>query len=408
MTAYNTHILDNGLRIIHLHSASPVVYLGYEIKVGTRDELPTEEGIAHLCEHATFKGTVRRTSIQILKYLDKVGGDINAFTNKEDTVYHAAVLKEHTPRAIDLLTDIVFNSTYPQNEIEKEIKVVCDEIESYNDSPADLIYDEFENLIFEHHPLGHSILGNANQLSTYTTEHVSRFTRRYYTPGNAVFFVYGDVDFKAIIRMLQKATSGLNSTHYIMSKQQEIPIYNPREVTREINSHQAHVMIGNRAYGVHNDKRIALYLLNNILGGIGMSNRLNIALRERHGLVYTVESSMVSYADTGVWAIYFGCDPTNIATCKRLIRKELEGFMNKLLGTNMLNTAKEQIKGQIGIGCDNRESFAIDFAKSYLHYGWEKDIPTLFRRIDDVTPEQIQTVAQEIFAPESLTTLTFR
>ena len=201
---YNTATLPNGLRIIHLPSTSPVVYCGYQIAAGTRHEQPGEEGLAHFCEHVTFKGTERRNAMQIINGLEAFGGELNAYTNKEDTTFYAAVHRDHLRRAVDLLTDIVFHSTYPQAEIDKEIEVICDEIESYNDSPAELIYDEFENILFEGHPLGHNILGQAEQLRTYTTDDALRFTRRHYRPENTVFFIYGDVEFSQIVRILKK------------------------------------------------------------------------------------------------------------------------------------------------------------------------------------------------------------
>lgn len=415
---YNTHILSNGLRIIHLPSTSGVLYCGYEINVGTRNEKKGEEGMAHFCEHATFKGTERRKAINIINSLEKVGGDINAFTNKEDTVYYAAILKEHAAKAVDLLTDIVFHSRYPQNEIEKEIEVICDEIESYNDSPAELIYDEFENTIFEGHPLGHNILGKAERLRSYKSEDALSFTRRYYRPENSIFFAYGDISFKRLVRMVEKATSDFPDAEPAIRKNEEdnndvkakdrITDYEPRKIVRNKGTHQAHVMIGNRAYSVHDKRRMTLYLLNNMIGGPGMNARLNISLRERHGLVYTVESSMASYSDTGVWCIYFGCDPNDVNKCIKLVRRELDKVIKKPLSTNQLNAAKRQIKGQIGVACDNRESFALDFGKSFLHYGWEKDITSLFKHIDDITPEQIQEVAKEIFPAEKLTTLVFK
>ena len=228
---YNTHTLENGLRIIHLLSDSQVVYCGYQVAAGTRDELPEEEGLAHFCEHMTFKGTERRNALQVINALEQLGGDLNAFTNKEDTTFYAAIQKEHINKAVDLLTDIVFHSTYPQHEIDKEVEVICDEIESYNDSPAELIYDEFENILFEGHPLGHNILGKAEQLRTYTTEDALRFTRRYYRPDNAIFFAYGDVDFERLVKtvdsvewadMITKQTRKLRhkvitSAHYPLS-----------------------------------------------------------------------------------------------------------------------------------------------------------------------------------------------
>ena len=416
---YNTHTLSNGLRIIHLPSPSPVVYCGYAVAAGTRDEQKgREEGMAHFCEHMTFKGTEHRTSMKILGYLESVGGDLNAFTNKEETVYHAAVLKDNIDRAVDLLTDIVFHSTYPQAEIDKEVEVIVDEIESYNDSPAELVYDLFENAIYNGHPLGHNILGTAEQLRTYTTEDALRFTRRYYRPDNSVFFAYGDVDFGKLVRLLERANAVAADSSQQQSSAEgpaidvnkeksamSLPPYVAQHINHHMDTHLAHVMLGNRAYDVHDNRRIALYLLNNILGGPGMNARLNISLRERHAFVYTVESMMQSYSDTGLWAVYFGCDPKNVDKCLRLIRHELDKVMEKPLSEAQLHAAKKQIRGQIGIACDSRESFALDFAKGFLHYGWKKDVTALCDHIDALTAEDLQRVAQETFAEESLTKL---
>lgn len=418
---YNTHTLSNGLRIIQLPSASPVVYCGYAVAAGTRDEQPGHEGMAHFCEHITFKGTERSSSMKILGYLESVGGDLNAFTNKEETVYHAAVLRDNIDRAVDLLTDIVFHSTYPQAEIDKEVEVIVDEIESYNDSPAELIYDLFENAIFKGHPLGHNILGSADVLRTYTTEDALQFTHRLYRPDNAVFFAYGDISFDKLVRLLEKAhDTGCSASNATASTIQTEPLslrdttpsamppYTPQTIEHHMDTHLAHVMLGTRAYDVHDPHRIALYLLNNILGGPGMNARLNISLRERNALVYTVESMMQSYSDTGLWAIYFGCDPRNTSKCLRLIRRELDRVMQHPLSESALNAAKKQIRGQIGIACDARESFALDFAKTYLHYGWKKDVTALCNRIDALTVADLQQVAQETFAEEGMTRLVIR
>ena len=422
---YNTHTLANGLRIIHLPSAQPVVYCGYAVGAGTRDEeLGREEGMAHFCEHITFKGTERRSSMQILGHLESVGGDLNAFTNKEETVYHAAVLKENIDRAVDLLTDIVFHSTYPQAEIDKEVEVIVDEIESYNDSPAELVYDLFENAVFGGHPLGHNILGTAEKLRRYTTADALRFTRRYYRPENSVFFAYGDVDFHKLVRLLERANANVAAVS--LPPQQSaisdnsccgggkdtaaalLPPYVAQHIEHHMDTHLAHVMLGTRAYDVHDERRIALYLLNNILGGPGMTARLNVSLRERNALVYTVESMAQSYSDTGLWAVYFGCDPKNVKRCLRLIRRELDKVMQRPLSDAQLRAAKRQIRGQIGIACDSRESFALDFAKSYLHYGWRKDVTALCERIDALTAADLQRVAQDLFAEERLTTLVIK
>ena len=420
---YNTYTLDNGLRIIHLPSDSKVVYCGYQINAGTRNEEPGEEGLAHFCEHVTFKGTERRKAWHILNCLESVGGDLNAYTNKEGTVYYSAILKEHIARAVDLLTDIVFHSVYPQAEIDKEVEVICDEIESYNDSPAELIYDEFENIIFKGSPLGHNILGTAEQVRSFKTEDALRFTRKLYRPNNAIFFAYGDIDFKKLLRLLKKsflseerrvksekfnspeAQAQFNIQHSTFNTQHS---FEGQTIVIQKNTHQAHVMIGTRAYDVNDSRRMPLYLLNNMLGGPGMNAKLNLALREHNGLVYTVESTMVAYGDTGIWSIYFGCDEHDVKRCLRLVRKELDKFMQKPLSEAQLKAAKKQIKGQVGVACDNRENFALDFGKSFLHYGWEKNVDRLYEQVDEITAEQIQAVAQELFDKDRLTTLIFR
>ena len=427
---YNTYTLDNGLRIIHLPSDSKVVYCGYQINAGTRNEEPGEEGLAHFCEHVTFKGTERRKAWHILNCLESVGGDLNAYTNKEGTVYYSAILKEHIARAVDLLSDIVFHSVYPQAEIDKEVEVICDEIESYNDSPAELIYDEFENILFKGSPLGHNILGTAEQVRSFTTEDALRFTRKLYRPDNAIFFAYGDIDFKKLVKLLKTLNFEHGTLNFMNSKTSETPTaemeaddanhkvqsskFNVQSkvegqtIVMQKNTHQAHVMIGTRAYDVNDDRRMPLYLLNNMLGGPGMNAKLNLALREHNGLVYTVESTMVAYGGTGTWSIYFGCDEHDVKRCLRLVRKELDKFMQKPLSDAQLKAAKKQIKGQIGVACDNRENFALDFGKSFLHYGWEKNVDRLYEQVDEITAAQIQAVAQELFDKDRLTTLIFK
>ncbi len=406
---YNTETLANGLRVIHLWSPSPVVYCGYEICAGTRNETADREGIAHFCEHMSFKGTARRTAMQVINRLETVGGELNAYTNKEDTVYYSAILREHLARAVDLLTDMVFRSTYPQHEIDKEVEVICDEIESYNDSPAELIYDDFENAVFAGHSLGHNILGSGGTLRTYTTADALAFTGRYYRPENAVFFVSGDVDFSRVVKLLERATADFPPAAPLIDAQpkETMPEYLPRTIRHDKGTHQAHVMVGNRGFSVHDDRRMPLYLLNNILGGPGMNARLNVSLRERNALVYTVESSMVCYSDTGLWSVYFGCDPKDADRCLRLVRRELDRVMQHRLTDAQLRAAKRQIKGQIGVACDNRESFALDFGKTFLHYGWKKNVQKLMEDIDAITAVQIQCVAQELFAPDRLTTLIY-
>ena len=407
MTKYNVTTLANGLRVIHLPSASPVVYCGIGINAGARHEAPGEEGLAHFCEHTTFKGTHRRSALQILNCLESVGGDLNAFTNKEDTVFYAAIQREHFSRAVDLLCDIVFCSEYPQHEIEREIDVICDEIESYNDSPAELIYDEFENLIFRGHPLGHNILGTRQQVQQFTSLDARRFTQRYYHPDNVIFFVYGDIDFDRMVKMLERRVNNeriVESSLVLCGPSSVIP--QPSDIKPQTSHHQAHVMLGVQTFSYDDPRRMPLFLLNNMLGGPGMNARLNLSLRERHGLVYTVESSQVSYSDTGCWSVYFGCDHHDVKRCLRLVHRELDRLVQHPLSERQLQAAKRQLKGQLAIACDNREQFALDFAKHFLHYGRERSIDELLQHIEAITPAQIQDVAQELFAPDKLQLLT--
>ena len=401
----NIATLPNGLRIIHLPSPSSVVYCGIGIAAGSRHEEPGEEGVAHFCEHMSFKGTRNRSAIQILNCLESVGGDLNAFTNKEDTTFYAAVQKEHFSRAVDLLTDIVFCSQYPQHEVEHEVDVICDEIESYNDTPAELIYDVFENQLFQGHPLGHNILGTREQVQHFTTQHAFHFTNRYYRPDNAIFFVYGDVNFSRLVKSLEVRSEKLEVREY--SSPQNLPqdisrTPHPSPLTSTPSHHQAHVMLGCQSFGYDDKRRMPLFLLNNILGGPCMNARLNLKLREQYGLVYTVESSMASYSDTGVWSVYFGCDHHDIKRCIRLVNRELDRMMQAPLSARQLASAKRQLKGQLTIAVDNREQFALDMAKHFLHYGKERSLDEMIAQIDDITAIQIQDVAQQLFAPEHM------
>jgi predicted Zn-dependent peptidase len=414
MSKYNTLTLSNGLRIIHLPSDSQVVYCGIAVKAGTRHERVDggigEEGLAHFCEHLSFKGTERRTSVQIINSIEGLGGELNAFTNKEDTVFYCAIQDKHMKKAVDVLCDIVFHSTYPQNEVEKEREVVCDEIESYEDSPAELIFDEIENILFEGHPLGHNILGTSEQVRRYTSEDAKRFTARYYRPDNCVFFASGNVDFKHLATWLRTCCGEKPDLLEIPEDPEilEIPKNKPEKLfIRHRGTHQAHVIMGARAYAAEDPRRWALYLLNNIIGGPGLNSRLNLSLRERNGLVYSVESSMVCYGDTGCWCTYFGCDPHDVKRCCRLVRLELDRLIKTPLSASQLLKAKQQLQGQLAIASDSREQFALDFAKNFLHQGKERDLSDIMRHIDSLTPQDLQQVAREIFDSEHITTLIY-
>lgn len=405
---YITSVLPNGLRTIHLPADSPVVYLGYQIAAGSRNEQPGEEGLAHFCEHTTFKGTKRRSSWNILNCLESVGGSLNAYTTKECTVFYAAVPADYVRRAVDLLTDMVFHSVYPQKEIDKEKEVICDEIESYNDSPSDLIYDDFENILFKSHPIGHNILGTTERVRSFTSNDALRFTQHFYRPENMVFFMYGGKKIPPlpIDTAIQREPLIPESSVSSDFENDEVA-----HIIRKRGTHQAHVMIGSRSYSGHDSllrDRMSLYLLNNILGGRGMNARLNIVLREHRGLVYTVESSMMTYGDTGLWCTYLGCDEMDVKRCLSLVKRELDKVRDTPLTPHKLLSAKKQLRGQLTIDCDNRENFALDFGSVFLFHNKMRDLEALFRDIDAVNVEDIQRVAQQIFNPERLTTLIYK
>lgn len=401
--------LPSGLRIILAPSATDVVYAGIAVATGTRHELDSESGMAHLVEHMTFKGTRHLSSVQILNRMESVGGDLNAYTGKEETIYYATFLRQHLRRAIPLLLDIVFGSTYPQEELEKEREVVIDEIESYNDSPAELIYDDFEALLFPNHPLGRNILGDAERLRQYTSADLQSFVRRTYRPDRAVLFVKG----KVAIEEIQK----LISSHKAYEPSEPYKAYEPYEAHTPHSSqesilsrhcHQAHVMLGARAYSATDPRYIGLFLLNNLLGGPAMNSRLSLALRERTGLVYTVESNLTAYTDTGVWSVYFGCDHADVRRCLRLVHRELLRLCDAPLSPRTLATAKRQLKGQMGIGADNFENAALGLAKYYLHTGRALTLQQRYAEIDALTAQQLHDIAREVMDPNHLTTLIYQ
>ncbi len=431
----NSLTLDNGLRVAYAPSPTNTVYLGLALDAGTRDETNEESGMAHFAEHLSFKGTDRRTSRQIITYMESVGGDLNAFTGKEETVYYCTCQKEHFHRAMDILFDVVFHSQYPQEEMDKEVEVVIDEIESYNDSPSELIYDDFEAMLFQGHPLGRNILGDADRLRTYKTKDVLNYTHRLYVPSNAVLFVYGNVSEKEIMKQIKHALptdEGPNgpqdpppypSTREGSGYNRLVPTsaghYTPSPCGRvgegsgvrriiHKDTHQAHIMMGAHAFGGNHPKHLALFLANNILGGPGLSSRLNLALREKRGLVYTVESTLTTYTDTGVWAIYFGCDHHDAEKCKRIVKKELQLLCDAPLSGKALAAAKRQLIGQIALSYDNFESVAIGMGKRMLHYGRTQTKEKMIERIQALTAEQVWDAAKEVFNPENLTILEYR
>lgn len=406
--------LPCGLRVIHEPSISQVLYCGYVVCAGTRHEDAADAGMAHFIEHISFKGTQRRRACHITNGLERVGGDLNAYTTKQETVYYATVLKDDFKRAADLLTDIVFHSTYPQAEIDKEVEVICDEIDSYKDSPSEIIFDEFEAMMYPGQPLGRDILGNAERLHEYTTADARRFAQRYYRPGNAAFYVYGDVPFTQIVRTLEKLLPASDFAEMPGFIGENVPFSAPHPTTTanewvvEKSTHQAHVLVGGPTFGGTDPRRFAMVLLNNMLGGPGMNSRLNVSLREKAGLVYSIDAYLNTYPDTGFWNVYFGCDAHDVARCRRLLLRELRRFIEDSLSPVQLAAAKKQLRGQIGISTDASEGYALALGKTFAHYNRHRDIQALYRHIDAVTAEEVQRVAAEVYDENRLTTLIYR
>lgn len=393
---YISHTLPNGLRLVHYPSDSPVAYCGFAINAGTRDELPGEHGLAHFVEHMLFKGTEKRRAWHILNRMETVGGELNAFTTKEETFVYSVFLEEHFKRAFELQADLILHSKFPLRELEKETDVIKDEINAYKDSPSELIFDDFENLLFSNHSLGHNILGDEDSLEKFSADAGLGFMRRFYTARNMVFFSMGRVKFDNIVRWAEILMEESPQHEVELNRLPPEPLA-PSVVRFKKETHQSHVIIGSRSYSMFNDKRMPLFLLNNIIGGPGMNSRLNVVLREKNGLVYTVESNVTSYTDTGVASIYFGTDPKNKQKAIRLIERELDAFCQHLLPQKTLDNAKKQLKGQLGISTDNRESLFLALGKSFLHYNEYDSLPETFELIDAISSEDIRTVACEVY-----------
>lgn len=403
---YQTYTLPNGLQLIYKPDPTAVAYCGMVINAGSRDEMAHEEGMAHFVEHMLFKGTEKRRSAHIINRLENVGGELNAFTSKEETVVYAIVLNEYLERAVELIADVTLHSVFPQKEINKEVEVILDEIDSYRDSPSELIYDDFEELLFTNHALGHHILGKPELLEKYTTDDAVKFVSRMYQPERMVFFVTGDVSFAKLTRWAEKYFQFDNRTDDNTKRivpTEYVPV--KKEVIK--NTHQVHVAIGNRAYDMYHPDRLGMYLLNNILGGPGMSSMLNFSLREKNGLVYTVDSSYQPFSDTGLWCVYFGCDPDSADRCEQLVYNELRKLRKQKLSDAVLKKYKLQLSGQLAISSENKENMALSLGKSFMRYGKVDDQAAIRKKIEDITAEQLHRIANEVFVPENLTVLKY-
>lgn len=404
---YEGFTLENGIRIIHLHSKSAVGHCGLIINTGSRDEGDNEHGMAHFIEHAIFKGTKKRKAYHILSRLDDVGGEINAYTTKEETTIHTSFLKNDYERAMELISDITFNSVFPGKEITREKEVVIEEIKSYKDDPAELIFDDFEELIFKGQPLGNNILGTAKDLRRFTKKDIELFIQENYHTDEMVLCSIGDIPF-AKFKKLANKYFGHIAPNKRTKKRTGLENYNPEIKIINKKTHQTHCILGNVAYSVRNHKKIALILLDNLLGGPGLNSRLNLLLREKHGLAYHIESNYSPYSDTGVFSIYFGTKKENFDKCIKLIKKEFETLKTKKLGTVQLIKAKRQLFGQIAISSESNANMVLSMGKSYLLFNKIDDLQEIKSKIEAVSVEDIQQIANEILNFDQMSMLVYQ
>ena len=388
------HTLNNGMRLAHVNTKEPVAHLGIIVNAGSRDEETHEHGLAHFTEHLFFKGTKKRKSFHIFSRIEDVGGELNAYTNKEETAIHTSFLNADYERAMELLSDIVLNSTFPEKELQKEKDVIIDEINSYFDSPAELIFDEFEEQIFSDSSIGRSILGKPETVKSFTRNDICRFIERNYIASEMAVFSVGNIADSHIIKLFEKYFGGYRSA---LSKKREAigQTYKPLTVTTQKDTFQNHCIVGTRAYSITHENRFGMYLLNNMLGGHCLNSRLNLALRERNGFAYTVESNYVPYSDTGIFLIYFATDTKYLDKCISLIFKEINRLCTSKLGIMQLSRAKKQLKGYVARSFENRENMAIGMGKSLLAVNKIYSIGDICSKIDTITSSQLLDIANE-------------
>ena len=409
------HNLPNGVQIVHRKTTSPVVYVGIMVGAGTRHEQPNENGMAHYIEHCVFKGTEHYTARQIINHIEGIGGEINAYTTKEETTFYAATLSNHFRTTLHLLADMVLHPTFSKKETDKEVTVILDEIESYNDSPSELIYDDFENMIFEGSSLAMPILGTKKTLRriSKSPDIALSWMQQHYRPERMVLFVLGNVSTQQVLSAAEKellasspyrpiASSPI--THSEASHSQS-PIAYSRTYRRH--THQTHIMLGSYAYSIGHPKQLTMYLLNNILGGGSMSSRLYLSLREKHGLVYNIDSQAVPLSDTGYWNIYLACEPQHKDACLELCHKELQQLRDTALTSAQLQRALRQLEGQMAISAENQENNALAMAKQMLYHHHAPAWRETFAKVREITSGQLQEVANEVFAPDKIYTLLY-
>lgn len=398
--------LGNGIRVVHLYLPREVAHCGIMIGAGSRDELKNEHGLAHFLEHCLFKGTTKRKTYHILSRLDAVGGELNAFTSKEETWIHASFLNADYERAIELIADIAFNATFPAKEIEKEKEVIVDEINSYKDSPSDMIFEEFDELIFDHHPLGRTILGTEKSLQSFTQNHLLQFRDRTFSKGNIIFSSVGNISAEKLQIMLDKYLSSFKLSKAI-KKKPVTQVHKPFHKESKKDIHQVHYLMGIPAYDYNDDRRPAFSLLNNILGGPAMNNRLSMKIREKHGIAYHIDSNYAPFSDTGIFSIYLGTEKENLEKSKSLIWKELNILKEKPITAHQLNDAKRQLIGQIALAQDSGSAVMFNIAKSLMLFDRIDTLAELFEKIEEITSKEIHAAANDIFNPKKMCSLTY-
>lgn len=406
MKGYEYYTLANGIRLIHQQSAGKVAHLGIIINTGSRDEAANQHGIAHFIEHVIFKGTHKRKAYHVISRLEDVGGEIDAYTTKEETCIYASFLKEYTSRTMELFADIVFNASFPVKELEKEKEVILDEINSYKDSPAELIFDDFEEQIFDGHPIGRNILGEPKLLNTYKQADLLRFITDNYHTDQMVICSVGDINFNLLKRWAEKYFGTVKAN---LRKERRLVLngYKAEQKVIKKDTFQAHCITGNRAYSIDHKNRLPLELLNNILGGPGMNSRLNLALRERHGYTYNVESFYNPYSDTGIVGIYFGTEPEKVEKSLKIIKSEIQKLQTTHLGILQLERAKKQMIGQMAIGAENLSGLMLNIGRSYLLFGKVDPLDAVYEKIQQLTAQQLIEVANEVYDYRQLSTLTY-
>ncbi len=398
--------LSNGIRVVYLHASSQVAHLGVTILAGSRFEGENEEGLAHFLEHCIFKGTQKRKAFHILSRLDSVGGELNAFTGKEEICIYASFTKNHVKRASELLADIALNSSFPLKEIQKEKEIVLDEINSYLDSPSDKIFDDFEAHLFKGHTLGNNILGTRDSVTSFSREHLLDYVGRFFTANNIVISFVGDIPSKQIKAMLEEDFKACKQQSYTVPKN-DYTGQTPFKIRSKEANVQVHAVLGGLAPSYNQEMRRGMTLLTNILGGPALNSRLNLSIREKYGYSYTIEANYTPYVETGYWSVYFGTDPKYLNKTIDLVYKELKILRDKKLGTLQLSASKEQLKGHLALGLDNNSGLMLGLGKSLLLFNQIDTIEEIYASIDKLTSSELLEVANQYFAEENISELIF-